>query len=215
MQEFQAYLEQTIETKPVIDVEEEKKFLAAKGITGRELIQTPEPPKTIEHDDEIDDNRSYSDSFESTDTEQETITEMGKAPGTHLPKFNSRRRESIEDVDGWFNNHLDLEQKKSEVCGMREGHTVGPTNYDTSKIFPFGRVSVGRRDSMSDEFFSESPQTHTSVGVTSPLAKQTNEVVVSDESAKHEEAARPKGRSQRSPDHSSLLKFLEKESHLD
>ena len=212
MQEFQSYLEQTIETKPVINVDEEKEFLKKKERNESEFIKTPEPPKMVEPEEEIDDNQSYSDSFESTDTEQETITDMGKITSSHLPKFNTRRRESIEDVDGWFNNHLELEQKKSEICGIREGLPIGSGGYDTHKIFPFGRVSVGRRDSMSDEFFSEVAHSPSNVGV-SPLAKEA-ESSTSDESEKTE-VTRSNERSKTSPDHSSLLKFLEKESKVN
>lgn len=209
MQEFQSYLEQTIEQKPVLSAEEKKEFLKATGVTDRDFIRTPEPPKLGDNEDESCDNQSYSDSFESTDTEQETIPDMGKISSSHLPKFNTRRRESIEDVDGWFNNHLELEQKKSEICGIREGLPTGAGGYDTHKIFPFGRVSVGRRDSMSDEFFSEASQPSASLGI-SPLAKES-ENSVSDEKEKNE-GARSK---ERSPDHSTLLKFLDKESKVN
>lgn len=214
MQEFQSYLEQTIEAKPILSADQEKEFLKATGITDREFIRTPEPPK-MDNEDEIDDVRSFSDSFESTDTEQETITEMANIPTSHHPSI-TRRRESIEDVDGWFNNHLDLEQKKSEVTGIREGLTLNAGGYDTHKIFPFGRVSVGRRDSASDEFFTEASLALNSVGK-SPLAMEpeksssTSDIIENQDDKKE---SRSKER-QTSPDHSTLLKFLDKESKVN
>jgi len=216
MQEFQAYLEQTIEAKPVINVEVEKEFLKAKESSEGGFTRTPEPPKVVEQEDDIEDTRSYSDSFESTDTEQEAVTDMGKIQSSHLPKFNTRRRESIEDVDGWFNNHIDLEQKKSELCGIREGLPVGTGGYDTHKIFPFGKLSVGRRDSLSDEFFTDISHLHGGLGVSS-LTKQS-ESSSSDEAEDSKDNARSKQRSERShtsPDHSTLLKFLDKESTIN
>lgn len=203
MIEFQSYLEKSIETEPVINVDEEKEFLKAKGITDNEFSRTPEPK--LEHEEEIDDNQSYSDSFESTDTEQETITEMKKAT-SRLPKFNMGRRESIEDVDNWFNNHLKMDQNESDVCGFMEGTepSSGTPTYDQKKIFPFGPTITGRRDSSSNEFFAGLPQTITRTNI-GPLRES--------ESSVSEDESRPSNdHRQQSPDHSTLLKFLDKEA---
>lgn len=207
MKEFQSYLEKTVETHPVINVDQEKAFLIAKEMHDNEFIRTPEPPKISENEDEIDDNQSYSDSFESTDTEQETVKELNKIRNK-LPKFNTRRRESIEDVDGWFNNHLDLEQKKSELCGSFDPQPNSNPGYDLQAVFPFGRTITGRRESLSDEFFTEVPQSllKPSVG---PLRESESSDLGSDDS----EANKSRGeRSHTSPDHSSLLKYFDKGS---
>lgn len=199
MIEFQSYLEKSIETQPVINVEEEKEFLKAKGISDHEFTRTPEPKLSENNDEDIDDSH-YSDSFESTDNEQETITDMGAVP-MKPPKFNTRRRESIEDVDGWFNNHLKMDQNESDVCGFMEGTEPSSTpTYDHQKTFPFGRTIIGRRDSSSEEFFAGLPQsiTRTNIG---PLRE-------SESSISDEERSRDDDR-QKSPDHSTLLKFLE------
>ena len=204
MEEFQSYLEKSIETQPVINVDQEKEFLKEKGITGRELNRTPEPiQKLPEPEEDVEDNQSYSDSFESTDTEQETVTEMGKLPGSKFPKYVARRRESIEDVDGWFNNHLDLEQKKSELTGPLEAMSSSPSGYDTHKIFPFGKTITGRRDSMSDEFFVESP-----VVSSKPSISTLRE---SDSDSENEKVDEHMWK-EKSPDHSSLYKYLDKSS---
>lgn len=202
MKEFQSYLEQSIETKPVINVDDEKEFLKAKGITGEELSRTPEPSKLLQQDDEVDDNQSYSDSFESTDTEQETITDMGTIK---IPKFNTRRRESIEDVDGWFNNHLNLEQKKSEICGSMDSPKILP-GYDMQATFPFGKPTTGRRESLSDEFFADIPH--------GSLVKSSIGTLRESESSNDDEGERKKSIDERekSPDHSTLLKYFDKET---
>lgn len=204
MKEFQSYLEQSIETKPVINVDEEKEFLKAKGITGDEFSRTPEPMKLPQQDEEVDDNQSYSDSFESTDTEQETITDMGAIP-IKLPKFNTRRRESIEDVDGWFNNHLNLEQKKSELCGSMDSPKI-LAGYDTQATFPFGRPTTGRRESLSDEFFADIPH--------GSLVKSSIGTLRESESSNDDVCERKKSIDERekSPDHSTLLKYFDKET---
>lgn len=203
MNEFQSYLEKTVETHPVINVDQEKAFLVAKELNDHEFIRTPEPPKFLENEDEIDDNLSYSDSFESTDTEQETVRELNKIRNK-LPKFNTRRRESIEDVDGWFNNHLDLEQKKSELCGSFDSQPTSSPGYDLHATFPFGRTAYGRRESLSDEFFSEVP---------SSLLKPSVSTLRESESSEDGEPTKSREeRSHTSPDHSSLLKYFDKGS---
>lgn len=204
MIEFQSYLEKSIETKPVINVDDEKEFLKAKGITDNEFSRTPEPKLSEHNEEDVEDNQHYSDSFESTDTEQETITEMGKIP-SRPPKFNTRRRESIEDVDNWFNNHLKMDQNESDVCGFMEGtEPTGLPTYDHQKIFPFGRTITGRRDSSSEEFFAGLPQTITRTNI-GPLRE--SESSISDDESRAIIEAR-----QKSPDHSTLLKFLDKEA---
>jgi hypothetical protein len=246
MIEFQSYLEQSIETSPVINVDEEKEFLNAKGITDSGFRNTPEPPKIPDHEDEIEDNQTFSDSFESTDTEQETVTDIGKITNkVNVTKFNpSRRRESIEDVNGWFNNHLDIDEKKSALTAPLEG-AAQPTGYDTHKIFPFGPTISGRRDSMSDEFFAE-VQMRNSLSVSSkPLIETVREskessISEGDESMQSREnsfsgpSAKDNSREnsfssppakdnsrensfsrEKSPDHSTLLKFLDSESKIN
>ncbi|CRK99174.1 CLUMA_CG012487, isoform A [Clunio marinus] len=225
MQEFQSYLESSIETDPVIDVAEEKKFVETKEITDREFIQTPEPTKLPERNVEAEDNL-YSDSFESSDTEQEIINDMSNV----FKKVGTRRRESIEDVDGWFNNHLDLEEKKSQLCGPRENLHSNLSTYDQEKVFPFGRTIVERRESTSDEFF-EPASINSSICVDQTLRDSKNSIsedvessniVASPRSSKSPESnddkvetkprVTPSPRSSKSPDHSTLLKFLDHES---
>lgn len=202
MQEFQTYLEKSIESKPVINVDQEKRFLKEKGITGNEYSRTPEPLKKLhELDDDLDDAQVYSDSFESTDTEQETVHEIEKL-AAKMPKYTSRRRESIEDVDTWFRNHTAAEQSESDINGPMETFPSAPTTYDRQKTFPFGQTIFGRRGSTSDEFFAESPQqsikSHIEV-----LRESESSVSENDEPVKTKE---------KSPDHSTLLKYFDKDA---
>lgn len=202
MQEFQSYLEKTVESKPVINVDEEKEFLKAKGIIDNEFNRHPEPPKVLDIDEDVDDNQAYSDSFESTDTEQETVTELSKIQ-SRLPKHNRGRRESIEDVGDWFSNHLNLEQKKSEVNGSFDPEPQGNPGYDTQKTFPFGRTITGRRESLSDEFFNDIQSS-----LLKPHISTLRESESSDDGEREKEASSFR---EKSPDHSSLMKFLDKE----
>lgn len=223
MQEFQSYLEKSVESKPVINVDAEKEFLKVNGITDNEFSRTPEPVKLPDVEtEEVEDAQSYSDSFESTDTEQETITEMKHVAS--IPKYLGRRRESIEDVDNWFTRHLDGEATRSQTYGVQDNAPPSVSNYDTEKIFPFGRTIVGRRDSMSDEFFSQSPQ---QISMLKPEigTLRESESSVSDDGereaettpTKHENSPTSKREEfrEKSPDHSSLLKFLEQESKVN
>jgi hypothetical protein len=205
MQEFQSYLEASIEKEPVINVDEEKEFLEKKGISENEFVCTPEPPTLDEKNDENEDANSYSDSFESTDNEQETITEMSKIPN-RFPKVNRGRRESIEDVDGWFNNHLDLLEKKSQLTNSRDAL---PTNssYDTQKTFPFGRTITGRRESMSDEFFVDLPQS-----IIKPQIDTLKESESSFSEDEKEDVNKMDDAREKSPDHSTLLKYFDKDT---
>ncbi|XP_070508502.1 titin-like [Chironomus tepperi] len=132
IQEFQTFLEQSIEKEPIINVDDEKKYLESRGSL-----------------DESIDDQSYSDSFESTDDE----VNVSKID-VKVKSNSTKRRESIEDVDNWFSHHIEMEQKESEVCNpyMGERSSIG---YDTNKIFPFGSTITGRRDSQSDEFFTD------------------------------------------------------------
>lgn len=205
MQEFQSYLEQSIDSKPVINVEKEKEYLKAKAMGSNECIQTPEPEKQRENEDEVEDSQTFSDSFESTESEQETVTDIEKIRKKLGPRNAGRRRESIEDVDGWFNKHLDLEQKKSELCGpMESSQQQAPGTYDMQATFPFGKTIKGRRDSTSDEFFSDPP-----VSILRPQVSVVQESSSETDDEKDEKIS-AKEKSQ-SPDHSKLLKFLTKE----
>lgn len=209
MQEFQSYLEKSVEAEPVINIDAEKEFLKVKGMTDNEFVRTPEPIKLPEVEDEVEDNQSYSDSFESSDTEQETITKMNKM-ANKLPKFNTRRRESIEDVNGWFNNHLDIEEKESELCGSMDAVQHNPSTYNMQKIFPFGKTITGRRDSMSDEFFDKPvlSMTKSDIGT---LRESESSMSEDGEKEAEPEVVKSKEVGSRSPDHSTLLKFLDQE----
>lgn len=211
MQEFQSYLEKSVEATPVINVDAEKAFLKTQGITNDEFSRTPEPVKLPDVEDEVEDTQSYSDSFESSDTEQETITEMKHV--SSIPKYLGRRRESIEDVDNWFNKHLDLEETKSQTCGVQDNAPPGVSTYDTSKIFPFGRTIIGRRDSLSDEFFTQLPSQQ--ISLMKPEIGTLRESESSTSDADEADKSRRDSSRQKSPDHSSLLKFLEQESRVN
>ena len=208
MQEFQSYLEQSID-ESVIDVEAEKKFLDKKGneyIYSPEAVKEPEVKKKIEDDDDDADNQSYSDSFESSDTEEAMNIDRSKIINKNLlPRNFNIRRESIEDVDKWFTNHLDLEEKKSSLQGSREGLTQGSPNYDMQKIFPFGRTITTRRDSMSDEFFSDI------VKIPKPRFDSMRENDDTMSIPEDNEKSFKSVTSENSSEHSTLLKYFDKD----
>ncbi|CAO1404446.1 unnamed protein product [Diamesa hyperborea] len=214
MQEFQSYLEQSIDEKSVIDVEAEKEFLNKKGneyIYGpetNEAVKVVDVKMQVEEDDDDADNQSYSDSFESSDTEEAMNIDRSKIINKNLlPRKFNMRRESIEDVDKWFTNHLDLEEKKSSLQGSREGLTQGSPNYDMQKIFPFGRTITTRRDSMSDEFFSDIGK------IPKPrfdsLRENDDTMSIPEDNEKHFKSA-DSGNSSTN-DHSTLLKYFDKD----
>ena len=218
MQEFQSYLEQSIDEKSVIDVEAEKEFLNKKGneyIYGpetNEAVKEPEVKKQVEEDDDEADNQSYSDSFESSDTEEAMNIDRSKIINKNLlPRKFNMRRESIEDVDKWFTNHLDLEEKKSSLQGSREGLTQGSPNYDMQKIFPFGRTITTRRDSMSDEFFSDIGK------IPKPrfdsLRENDDTMCIPEDNEKSFKSATSGNSS--TNDHSTLLKYFDKDFDVD
>lgn len=67
------------------------------------------------------------------------------------------RRESICDVDNWFNNHIDPAPSTLNVDNLRDMRMMRRgsdfmVGYDTGSTFPFGRV---RHDSESSEFFEK------------------------------------------------------------
>lgn len=188
MKEFQTFLEQSIEKNPVINVEEEKKFIDTMGILGDDA------DKSIKENEDEMDNQSFSDSFESSDTEQEVLTKTNNANKIK----RSPRRESIEDVDNWFSHHIEMEQKESEVCNVREPRqSIG---YDTNKIFPFGETIQGRRDSTSDEFFTE---------YNSGALLRKQPIVIENSILEEQRCEDDVRESSKSPDHSTLLKYLD------
>jgi hypothetical protein len=182
MREFQSFLEQPVSTKD----ENVEVFEASSKIESK-------------YNDEELDNQSYSDSFESSDTEIELN-------GSKVDE----KRPSIEDVENWFSNHIELEQKESEVFNAG-GEVKLQSGYDTHKIFPFGKTIEGRRDSVSDEFFT--PPTTSSAAATNvaqqPVIKRKIEIVkensISEDDIENYTDSRE---SSKSPDHSTLLKIL-------
>lgn len=234
MKEFQSFLEQSIEKDPVINVEEEKKFVDRK-----EVMEDFKAQIIAENEDLLDDEidtRRYSDSFESTDDESALqIDNANRLAFTQAAK----KRSSIKDCDNWFSHYVEREETESDVCN-NVPNLERPIGYDFNKIFPFGRTITGRRDSLSDEFFTETSN--------SPLLKLPISTVRESESSveetnneeniegqksnkveeekvieiKNNEEGSKKLRSERSsesPDHSTLFKYLDKsaanESLLD
>lgn len=204
MKEFQSYLEQSIETKTVIDVVDENKFLEAK----KSLEDNVEDPVKDIHDEDFD-NRHYSDSFESSEDEQDIIKVNIEHKATVAHSVDNRKA-SIEDVDNWFSNHIETDQTESEVCNSLAREPAGGVGYDTNKIFPFGPTITGRRDSMSDDFFSETSS------IIQRMKHNIETVQVTDSSIKEEPEKEQKvWQKESSPDHSTLLKYLDKSNTDD
>jgi hypothetical protein len=206
MQDFQAFLEQSLEKEPVINVDEEKKFVESKKTLG-ENEEEEYPPKDIE--DGLD-TCSYSDSFESSDAEQDVLTKASnEITNNHL-----KRRESIEDVDNWFSHHAENEETESDICSNARNDP--PPGYDTHKIFPFGSTITGRRDSMSDEFFTEPhnllrimPHIATLRESESSISEDGEVKDVENKNASRESSVSKESNKSKSPDHSTLLKYFD------
>lgn len=198
MKEFQSFLEQSIEKDPVIDVEEEKNFIDRKKVMENFTSQILAENEEL-LDDELD-NRRYSDSFESTDEEQhDNAKRMAFAQA-------AKKRSSIKDCDNWFSHHVEREETESDVCNNVRDLERPPSGYDHKKIFPFGSTITGRRDSLSDEFFSD-------IGNT-PLMKLAYSTVRESESSVSEDELKSREeRSSESPDHSVLFKYIDKSAN--
>jgi hypothetical protein len=204
MKEFQSFLEQSIENSPIIDVEQEKKFVDRKEVMENFTAQIVAENEEL-LDDELD-NRRYSDSFESTDEEQhDNAKRMAFAQA-------AKKRSSIKDCDNWFSHHVEREETESDVCNNVRDLERPPSGYDHNKIFPFGRTITGRRDSLSDEFFTDV--------INTPLIKlaistvRESESSVSDDGLKEEDEIKPRDeRSNESPDHSVLFKYIDKSAN--
>lgn len=222
MKEFQSFLEQSIEKDPVINVEEEKKFVDRK-----EVMEDFKAQIIAENEDLLDeemDARRYSDSFESTDDEAQQIDNANRLAFTQAAK----KRSSIKDCDNWFSHYVEREETESDVCN-NVPNVERPIGYDLNKIFPFGRTINGRRDSLSDEFFTEtsnSPLIKLPISTVreSESSEGNNEENIDEEQnkkkvkkektieVKSSEEGNKKLRSERSsesPDHSTLFKYLD------
>ncbi|CAG9804011.1 unnamed protein product [Chironomus riparius] len=203
IKEFQSFLEQSIEKEPIINVDEEKKFLDSTRSLDNKKIN--DHTKEI-HEDDFD-NRSYSDSFESTDEEGENEVKKSISSQVGMRKIESdfERRESIKDVDNWFSNHSEMDQKESDVCNSYVGDQISSAGYDTNKIFPFGSTITGRRYSQSDEFFTDISGGNQRMKQNIEPAQKIEDSILEEDEQK---AINEKRES--SPDHSTLLKFLDK-----
>lgn len=211
MKEFQSFLEQSIEKDPIIDVDEEKKFVDRK-----EVMEEFKAEIQAENQDMIDEeieNRRYSDSFESSDDEQQKIDKPNHFAITQAAKKSS----SIKDCDNWFSHHVEHEETESDVCNnVRD--LERPIGYDHNKIFPFGNTITGRRDSLSDEFFKETSNAILTKLPISTVRESESSVEESENNDEKEKEKPRSGRSSESPDHSTLFKYLDKsanESLLD
>ncbi|KAG5680091.1 hypothetical protein PVAND_009617 [Polypedilum vanderplanki] len=211
MQEFQTFLEQSLEKEPVINVEEEKKFVESKKTLG-------EDEKDIclqkDHNEDGLEDCSYSDSFESSDEEPEVrnnkVNVANEITNNHL------KRNSIEQVDNWFSRHVEMEETESDVLNSARNELQRPTSYDTQKIFPFGPTITDRRDSLSDEFFIEHPILSR---IKTPIETvRESESSISEDGEAKEKAATQESRESsmsrdsnksKSPDHSTLLKYFD------
>lgn len=203
MKEFQSFLEQSIEEDPVIDVEEEKKFVDRKEVMENFTAQIVAENEEL-LDDELE-NRRYSDSFESTDEEQHDIAKRKAFEQA------AKKRSSIKDCDNWFSHHVEREETESDVCNNVRDLERPPSGYDHKKIFPFGTTITGRRDSLSDEFFSD--LTNTPLKLAISTVRESESSVSEEEGTKDDELKALEDRSEGSPDHSVLFKYIDKSAN--
>ncbi|XP_065093750.1 uncharacterized protein LOC135714340 [Ochlerotatus camptorhynchus] len=70
------------------------------------------------------------------------------------------RRESIEDVDSWFKNHIPSNMADEQIIGLRKQRRGSDGfAYDTTRQYPFGEVRR-RHDSQSAEMFEDITKLH-------------------------------------------------------
>lgn len=130
----------------------------------------------------------------------EVVTELRKTTLNNKylhPKHEhaQSRRDSIDDVEKWFSEHLEMPIKNRSISdiihGCQKGRrgSEGMIVYDDSTVFPFGKASRERTVSESAEFFDYNNSTNNL-----PININTNSKVSEDQ------------------DHSKLLKILQKES---
>lgn len=128
-----------------------------------------------------------------------------------LAVANARpRRESICDVDNWFNNHIDPEPASMlsvdnlrDVRMMRRGSDFG-VGYDTGSTFPFGR---SRHESESSEFFEPSKISKSSDNLRGSNSSLNKDVMNASSNFGSNGSLNNK-------DHSSLLRFVVESSAL-
>lgn len=153
-------MEKNLESDPKIDVtvekafvEDEKSGLLLKSSTPEPILSLKKPLndkiKNPDSDNESD-SQSYSDSFESSEEDDKVVKEINIAKKNIKIKGARGRRESIEDVDNWFNNYSG--SSEAVLHGKLSNIPEAP-NYDAKQMYPFGNFDA-RRGSLSDEFFS-------------------------------------------------------------
>lgn len=146
----------SIPASPVIEVVEmpmpEEPYKSPKA--EKQKKKKKKPKKKPAEEDQVSMESISDDGFTNL---TKTLSKEDVTNNALLAVANSRpRRESICDVDNWFNNHIDPGASSSlnvdslrDVRMMRRGSDFG-VGYDTGSTFPFGR---SRHESESSEFF--------------------------------------------------------------
>ncbi|XP_038118517.1 uncharacterized protein LOC119769587 [Culex quinquefasciatus] len=117
-------------------------------------IEKPELPQSK------DDASDWPESASEVDTEVEDTDKLGKMVHVKGGPARMGRRESIEDVDSWFQHHNELSEGE-EIIGIRKQRrgSDGFLSYDMTRQYPFGEVKH-RRDSLSAEMFEDITKLH-------------------------------------------------------
>ncbi|XP_055708297.1 microtubule-associated protein futsch-like isoform X3 [Phlebotomus papatasi] len=193
LEDFQAFLENEADSLEDFGIgklnsepaKEEK--VQAKPQNVPEINVERERKESASSDGSISDD-NYSNLIK--DTPKENVTNK-----TLLALANERgRRESIDDVNNWFENHIDQPLVSPKIQNLLQEARKGrrgsdfSVGYDTTTLYPFGSHPTKRHGSESEEFFEK---IH--------LSKSAENVGRDKVEASEE-------------DHSNLLKFLKSEA---
>ncbi|XP_059614139.1 uncharacterized protein LOC132260190 isoform X2 [Phlebotomus argentipes] len=197
LEEFQSFLEMeadSLEDFTTVDIKDEK----TRETPDRELKNNV-PEISVER--ERSRTSSSSGGSISDDNYTEIIKDTPKEQVTNKTLLalavERGRRESIDDVNNWFDNHIDsplvsptIQNLFQEARKGRRGSdfTVG---YDTTALYPFGKQLKQRSGSQSEDFFENVHHSKSADNVA------RNETTATEE------------------DHSNLLKFFKNEANAD
>lgn len=115
----------------------------------------------VESQQSKEDTSDWPESASELDTaEVEETDKLGKMIRVKGGPVRMGRRESIEDVDSWFQHHNELSEGE-EIIGVRKQRrgSDGFLSYDMTRQYPFGKVKH-RSDSLSAEMFEDITKLH-------------------------------------------------------
>uniref|UniRef100_A0A6B2ED10 Putative microtubule-associated protein futsch n=1 Tax=Phlebotomus kandelakii TaxID=1109342 RepID=A0A6B2ED10_9DIPT len=194
LEEFQNFLEMeadSLEEFEIVNLREEAPREEAdqdKKNNVPEINVERERTRSASSDGSISDD-NYSEMIKDTPKDQvtnKTLLALVKERG---------RRESIDDVNNWFDKHIESPLMSPNIQNILQEARKGRRGsdfmigYDTTALYPFGSNPPKRHGSESEDFFEKSQLSRSADNVAKEKTTATEE------------------------DHSNLLKFLKHEAH--